>query len=168
MQKKNKTIKKFHKAVPVTVRKGSADILRRLVFLGKKQKHAVLATVSDDEPYTSLVAYALVPDLTGLVFATPRKTRKYRNMAKNNSVSLLIDSRSNTAGDYMKAESITITGKACSLKKGKKKDELGDVLLRKHPGLREFIHAPSTALIFVKIIKCIHVSSFQTVSEYRW
>lgn len=165
MQKKNKTIKRGREAIPATVQKGSANVLSRLTLLDKKQLHAVLATVSENEPYTSLIAYALVPNLTGLVFATPRDTRKYKNIVKNNSVSLLIDSRSNTASDYIKTESITIIGKAHILMRGRKKDELAGILLKKHSRLKEFIHAPSTALIFVKIRKCIHLSSFQVTTE---
>lgn len=156
------------KDIPVTVKEGTVDVLGRLDILNKNQPHAVLATASGDKPYTSLIAYALTPDLKGLIFATPRNTRKYRNIMKNNNVSLLIDSRSNTARDYMNAESITIIGKAYIEKKGKKKDMLAGILIRKHPRLKKFIDAPSTALILIKTIKCIHVSSFQVVSECAW
>jgi len=168
MKSKIRMTKGTNKKIPVTVKKGSVDVLNRLAFLNKNQPHAVLATVSADKPHTSLIAYAVTPDLKGLIFATPLNTRKYRNIMKNNNVSLLIDSRSNTAKDYMNAESITITGKASIKKKGKKKDVLAGILIRKHPRLKKFIDAPSTALILIKTIKCIHVSSFQVVSEYAW
>jgi len=166
MENKIRKIKKIGKDIPVTVKKGSVDVLSRLDILNKNQPHAVLATVFGNEPYTSLISYAITPDMRGLVFATPRRTRKYRNIMKNNCVSLLIDSRSNTAKDYMKAESVTIIGRAYCVKNIKKKDELASILIKKHPGLKKFIDAPSTALILVKTTKCIHVSSFQFVSEY--
>jgi heme iron utilization protein len=151
--------------IPVTVKKGSTEVLSRLAFLDKDQLHAVLATVYDNGPYTSLVAYALTPDLNGLIFATPRGTQKYRNMIRNKYVSLLIDTRSNTSGDYKETEAITIIGNAKALKKGRKRDEFMKVLLKKHPKLKKFVEAPSTSLMLVKIIKCIHVNSFQIVSE---
>jgi heme iron utilization protein len=79
-------------------------VLERLSARDKDQLHAILATESDGQPYTSMIAYALTPDNKGIVFATPRKTRKYKNILKNNRVSLLIDTRSNTQKDYMNAE----------------------------------------------------------------
>jgi len=165
MRKKNKKIKSSGEKIPVTVIRGSADVLQRLALLNKAQPHAVLATVSDNMPYTSIVAYALTPDLKGLIFATPRNTQKYRNMSKNKHVAFLIDSRSNTAADYMKAESITIIGIAHLLKRSRKRDELMNVLLKKHPKLMNFAQAPSTSLITVQIRRCIHVNSFQIATE---
>jgi len=162
---KNEKIKSGSETIPLTVKKGSEDVLGRLALLNEQQPHAVLATVSDDKPYTSLIAYALTPDLTGLVFASPQKTRKYRSIMKNRDVCLLIDTRSGTEGDYIRAESISILGHAGFIRKGRKREELTKIFLKKHPRLKEFVYAPSTALILVKIIKCIHVGSFQTVSE---
>ena len=163
--KKSSIIKKVRETIPVTVKKGSADVLSRLAILDKDQKLAVLATVSDNEPYTSLVAYAVTPDMKGLIFATPRGTQKYRNIIRNKNVSLLIDTRSNTAADYRKAELITIMGSAHRLKRGRKRDDFAKALLKKHPKLKKFAEAPSTSLVLVKIIKCIHVNSFQIVSQ---
>jgi uncharacterized pyridoxamine 5'-phosphate oxidase family protein len=134
--------------------------------LDKDQLHAVLATESDGQPYTSMIAYALTPDKKGIVFITPQKTRKYKNILKNNRVSLLIDTRSNTGKDYMKAEAITILGNAFTVRKGGKWSELTKVLIQKHPKLNEIIRSLETKLIFVKITRCIHVTRFQTVSEW--
>ena len=159
-------MKKSEESIPDRVKKGSAPILERLNALDKDQLHAVLATESDGQPYTSMIAYALTPDKKGLVFATPRKTQKYKNMLKNNRVSLLIDTRSNTEKDYMSAESLTILGNAKPVRKGEKWSELAGVLIRKHPNLNEIIHSPETKLIFVQISRCIHVTRFQTVSEW--
>ncbi|MBF0327536.1 MAG: pyridoxamine 5'-phosphate oxidase family protein [Nitrospirae bacterium] len=102
MVKANKTTTNAGETIPVIVKTGNADVLSRLFLFNRKQLHAVLATVSGNEPYTSLVAYAVTPDMKGLVFATPSATRKFRNLMKNTKVSLLIDSRSGTAGNYMK------------------------------------------------------------------
>ena len=159
-------MKRSKESIPDRVKKGSAPILERLNALDKDQLHAILATESDGQPYTSMIAYALTPDKKGIVFITPRETQKYKNILKNNRVSLLIDTRSNTEKDYMSAESLTILGNAKPVRKGGKWSELAGVLTRKHPNLNEIIHSPETKFIFVQISRCIHVTRFQTVSEW--
>jgi hypothetical protein len=153
-------------SIPDGVKKGTTAVLDRLIALNKDQLHAVLATVLDGQPYTSMIAYALTPDKKGIVFSTPRKTQKYRNILNNSRVSLLIDTRSNTSRDYMSAESLTILGNAIPLRRGRKWSELAGVLVRKHPDLNKIMHSTETKLIFVKISRCIHVTRFQTVSEW--
>ena len=155
------------KPLPHKVRKGNASVLDRLTFLNSSQMHAVLATDSNGQPYTSLIAYTLTPDMKGVVFATPKSTRKYKNILRNSHVSLLIDTRSNTTKDYMQAESITILGDARPVRKGKEWSKSAQVLTKKHPQLTGFIDSPEIALVFVKITRCIHVTKFQTVSEWR-
>jgi nitroimidazol reductase NimA-like FMN-containing flavoprotein (pyridoxamine 5'-phosphate oxidase superfamily) len=152
--------------IPDRVKKGTTSVLERLTVLNKYQLHAVLATVLDGQPYTSMIAYALTPDKKGIVFSTPRKTQKYRNILNNSRVSLLIDTRSNTAKDYMDAESLTILGNATPLRRGRKWSELAGVLVRKHPDLNKIMRSAETKLIFVKISRCIHVTRFQTISEW--
>ena len=159
-------MKKSKESLPDRIKKGTISVLDRLNALDKDQLHAVLATDSDGQPYTSMIAYALTPDKKGIVFATPRKTHKYKNILKNNRVSLLIDTRSNTEKDYMSAESLTILGNAKRVRKGGKWSVLAGVLMQKHPNLNEIIRSPETKLIFVKITRCIHVTRFQTVSEW--
>ncbi|MDQ7788224.1 MAG: pyridoxamine 5'-phosphate oxidase family protein [Thermodesulfovibrionales bacterium] len=160
-------MKKPEENVPVQVIKGSASVPDRLRILNRKQRHAVLATDAQGQPYPSLVAYALTLDGKGVLFATPRSTRKYKNVIANNRVSLLIDTRSNTDRGYLQAESLTILGKAHPVRKGAKWISLAEILIKKHPGLAEFVHFPATALIYVEIMHCVHVSQFQTVSEWH-
>jgi hypothetical protein len=66
----------------------------------------------------------------------------------------------------MKTELISITGNAKVIRQGARREELAEILTKKHPRLGEFVNSSSTALILVKIEKCIHVTSFQTVSEW--
>jgi nitroimidazol reductase NimA-like FMN-containing flavoprotein (pyridoxamine 5'-phosphate oxidase superfamily) len=160
-------MQKVKNTIPNKASRGSISVLHRLRILNKTQIHAVLATDSDGKPYTSLVAYALTPDLKGIIFSTPKITRKYKNILRNNHVSLLIDTRSNTKKDYMSAESVTIIGNARPARKGKEWSGLSQVLKKKHPELSEFIDSPETALVFVKIIQCIHVTKFQSMSEWN-
>jgi nitroimidazol reductase NimA-like FMN-containing flavoprotein (pyridoxamine 5'-phosphate oxidase superfamily) len=159
-------VKKSKELLPDRVTKGSEDVLERLSALDRNQLHAVLATDSDGQPYTSMIAYVLAPDKKGIIFSTPRKTQKYNNILKNKRVSLLIDTRSNTEKDYMGAESLTVLGNAMPVRKGRRWTELAGLLIKKHPALNTIIHSPETKLIFIKISRCIHVSKFQTISEW--
>lgn len=126
--------------------------------------HAVLATESEGQPYTSLISYAVTPDAKGIVFATPKSTQKYKNILKNRCVSILIDTRSNTEKDYTDAEAITILGNAHPIRRGKKWMEYAKILKRKHKRLASFIDSSETALVYINITKYIHVTKFQSVS----
>jgi heme iron utilization protein len=154
------------RTIPDRVRKGTVSVAERVSALDKICAHAVLATDAAGQPYTSLVAYALTPDMQGVIFITPKATRKYRNILANPRVSLLIDTRTNTPQDYMKAESVTILGNARPVRRGKIHTELAELFLKKHPKLEGVIHSRETALIFFKITQCIHVTKFQSVSVW--
>jgi hypothetical protein len=109
----------------------------------------------------------LTDDVEGIIFATPRKTTKYRNILKNRNVSLMIDTRSNTTKGYMQSEAVTILGTASPLRKGRKRDKFSRIYGNKHPELEGFVNAPSTALIHVLIKKALHAGKFQTVTEWK-
>lgn len=155
------------KHIPAEKTTGTAAVAERLKVMNRTQRHAVLATVSDGQPYTSLVAFAMTPDMTGVVFATPRNTAKYRNILANNRVALLIDTRSNTDAAYMKSEAVTVIGTAKPLRRGRKRESLAGILAKKHPALRRFIGERETAVIALKAERCFHTGSFQKVSEWR-
>jgi nitroimidazol reductase NimA-like FMN-containing flavoprotein (pyridoxamine 5'-phosphate oxidase superfamily) len=159
-------LKELKTAIPDRVRKGTVSVAERVSALNRTCPHAVLATDAAGQPYTSLVAYALTPDMKGVLFATPKGTRKYRNILKNPRVSLLIDTTTNTPKDYMKAESVTMLGNARPIRRGKTRTELAAIFLKKHPKLEGIIHSREIALIFIKISKCIHVTKFQSVSVW--
>ena len=153
--------------IPSEKSSGSVSVSDRLRILNSLERHAVLATESNRRPYTSLIAYAMTPDMKGLIFSTPRKTSKYKNLLKNRNVSLLIDTRSQTGGDYMKTEAVTLLGAAMPVRRSRKWDNLSGILIKKHPDLAGFIQAATTALVLVEISYCYHISSFQTVSEWQ-
>ncbi len=153
------------KKILIQKTKGDADVPQRLKVINRKQRHAVLATLSGNKPYTSLVSFALTPDNRHILFATPKKTQKYRNMLKNKNVSILINTAKNTSKDYIDAEAVTIQGKARFVR-GRKRTELADIFIKKHSTLRSFINSVSTVLIMVKIEYCLHVNRFQAVTEW--
>ena len=76
---------------------GSEDVRRAVQELLYSQRLAVLATHAGGQPYTSLVAVAPTPDLTLLLLATTRATRKFANIMADLRVALLIDSRSSVS-----------------------------------------------------------------------
>lgn len=153
--------------IPSRRRKGSTPVAERLRALDRTQRHAVLATVSAGQPYTSLVAFALLPDLSGALFATPKDTFKYRNILENEQVALLVDSRSNRRTSYMGAEAVTIQGRAVPVRRGPRREQLAEIFTVKHPDLAGFVQSPTTALVLIEMRRCFHVGRFQTVSQWQ-
>ena len=76
------------------------------------QKFAVLSTYDSSQPYCNLVAFADINKGKSIIFITDRNTRKYRNLKKNEKVSLLIDNRTNRNIDFDKAIAVTLMGRA--------------------------------------------------------
>jgi nitroimidazol reductase NimA-like FMN-containing flavoprotein (pyridoxamine 5'-phosphate oxidase superfamily) len=150
--------------IPVKTQKGAAAIPERLKALNTQEYFAVLATDDGKQPYTSLVSFALSPDMKRIIFPTPKNTRKYTNIIHSANVALLIDNRSKRKKGLMETEAITIIGKAQTVRKGKAWDEFTKIFLMKHPDLEEFINFSTTALMAIDIAQCVHVSRFQTVS----
>lgn len=140
------------------------DILHELCT---GQPLAVLATAAGCDPYTSLVAVAMTPNLSQLYFATPRATRKWANLAGNRQVSLLIDNRSNKVTDFSQAAAATILGTAEELA-GAGREEGLELYLARHPHLAEFTASPSCALFRVQVASIYLVTRFQNVMEFHF
>ena len=68
---------------------------REIKALLSEQRLGVLSTHYEGQPYASLVAFVASSDLGNLFFATPRATRKYRNLSHDDRASFLIDNRQN-------------------------------------------------------------------------
>lgn len=160
-------LKKGSKNIPLITTQGNTDVKARLKYLNEKERYAVLATDSDGQPFTSLIAYALTDDLKGVIFATPKNTSKYKNILQNPRVSVLIDSRFKSGCDYLNTESVTIIGIAHPLRKGRKRTELSSILMKKHSKLSTFIKSSTTALILIGVAHYIHVGNFQCISEWQ-
>lgn len=146
---------------------GNVSVQDCLHSLNRSQRSAVLATAAGNQPYTSLVGFALTPDLSGALFLTPRSTVKYRNLLASRHVAMLIDNRSNTTEDLLGAEAVTLIGTAKPLRIGKKRDQMMKVFLQKHPELKAFATAETTALVFIKAERYIHVGQFQAVTVWE-
>jgi nitroimidazol reductase NimA-like FMN-containing flavoprotein (pyridoxamine 5'-phosphate oxidase superfamily) len=154
--------------IPATKKRGRMPVAERLKALNEQELFAVLSTIEPGPgPYASLISFALTDDLRYLVFATPRKTRKYKNILQSGKVAVLIDNRGEVAGDIMATEALTVMGGAQRAKKGNEWEALAVPFLRKHPNLEDFVKSPAVALIRVSIDECIHVGQFQTVSTWK-
>jgi len=130
------------------------------------ESFAVLATQGSGQPYASLIGFATSGDLTHLVFATPKQTRKYALLEKNNQVALLVDNRSSQPDslDYLSA--LTITGEAEILSSPEERNKWGELLSDKHPYLQDFLASTDTAVVVVDVHKYLYVHKFQEVSEW--
>lgn len=141
-------------------------IKKDLKGLFESQPLAVLATQSDGQPYTSLVAFASSKDFKELYFATTRATRKYANLMANPRAALLMDNRSNKPSDFRWAMAVTALGQAQEIK-GEKAKKAQSLYLAKHPELEGFLSSPTCALVGVEVRTYYLVTRFQDVIEVQ-
>jgi nitroimidazol reductase NimA-like FMN-containing flavoprotein (pyridoxamine 5'-phosphate oxidase superfamily) len=157
---------KFDKFVKEGTLDQVAYLLKHLKELFTNQNLAVIATQKDGQPYANLVAFTVTEDLKYLVFATTRATRKYANIAADSRVSVMVDNRENRGTDFHQATAVAAIGTAEEAK-AEERDSLLALYLAKHPQLREFVTAPTCALLKVKVEKYDVVRRFQGVVEVR-
>ena len=137
-----------------------------IAALAESQRLGVIATHGTGHPHCSLVGIDISKDLKSLLFATPRTTRKFENISTNAKVSVLLDNRSNTPGDFRNAIAVTVWGEAEEFAKNPEGRML-KAYLKKHPYLREFVFSPQCALMRVRVERYILVRRFQEVLELR-
>ncbi len=115
-------------------------------------KICVLATVSEGEPHCSLMSYATDDDCCEIYMATHKKTKKYRNLATNPSVSLLVDSRQDAgASPSAQTKALTISGTFQRNIDEKKMAAARARLFEKHAELKNIFNDLDTEIIVVKI-----------------
>jgi heme iron utilization protein len=140
---------------------------RQVRELFQQQLLGVLATntgAAIAEPYVSLIAFAATGDLNRLIFLTSRSTRKFTNIMNNSQVSMLIDNRTNQAGDFQAALAVTVLGRAVE-QHGMEKVSLQELFLARHPELESFALDASSALLAILVNRYILVSRFQQIDE---
>ena len=128
------------------------------------QRFAVLATQSEGQPYSSLIAFAEADNLRSLIFVTSRDTRKYSNTQANRKVAVLVDSRTNQVSDLQNAVAITAIGTIEEVVESNR-DYLSGIYLSKHPQLSDFLHKPSNALMKVVVAEYV-VATFEGVRSF--
>jgi heme iron utilization protein len=137
------------------------ELLREL-FAG--QRLGVLATHGPEYPYASLVAVHADDDLRHLYFSTTRATRKFQFLSAEPHVAMLVDSRSADDLDFHGAVAATAVGTARELEGEERSAQLATFLTR-HPHLRPFASAPTSALVELEVDTYYIVSRFQNVTE---
>ena len=137
--------------------------IRQLV---DSQPYAVLCTQGQGQPYGSLVAYSVTPDLTNAVFSTPKATRKFRLLSECDHVALLIDNRPDFPDQLMEIEAVTATGRALMVEEGDEFERWAQLLTARHEYLAKFVRSASCGLFRVRIVRYFHVSRFQEVHQW--
>jgi nitroimidazol reductase NimA-like FMN-containing flavoprotein (pyridoxamine 5'-phosphate oxidase superfamily) len=135
-----------------------SELVRNLLT---SQRFAVLATESEGQPYSNLVAFAEADNLRSLLFVTGRDTKKYSNTIASKRVAVLVDNRTNQPSDLDKAVAVTALGTIEEVSTDYK-GYLSAIYLSKHPQLEGFLRKPSNALMRVAVTDYI-VASFESV-----
>ena len=139
------------------------QLLQTVRTLLNSQTQGVLATQHDRQPYTSLMAFAVTPDLHWIVFATYRATQKHANLMANPRASLLIDNRTNNSADYHDTVAISAQGTVSEIDVARH-GELLPLYLDKHPDLGDFVRATDCVLLKLEVEYFYVVSQFQNVA----
>jgi len=136
----------------------TSELVRNLLA---SQRFAVLATESEGQPYSNLVAFAEADNLRSLLFVTGRDTKKYSNTIASKRVAVLVDNRTNHPSDLDKAVAVTALGTIEEVSTDYR-GYLSAIYLSKHPQLEDFLRKPSNALMRVAVTDYI-VASFESV-----
>jgi heme iron utilization protein len=131
-----------------------------IAALLSEQRLAILATVSQQSPYCNLVSFTPSDDLQTILFSTPRATSKYANMLRNPNVSLLVDDRMRSGFGFTSGMVVTALGIA-EIAGQQDEDVLKARHVARHADLKDFIYSPECALVQVRVLRYILVSSLR-------
>jgi nitroimidazol reductase NimA-like FMN-containing flavoprotein (pyridoxamine 5'-phosphate oxidase superfamily) len=130
-------------------------MLEKMKALVKEKDICVLATVSASHPHCSLMAYVTDEDCREIYMVTYRNSRKYENLIKNPSVSLLIDTREDHRGaSRPEAKALTVSGTFQKIDDEAKRARIRSGLMERHPHLKELMNHPEAEIM------CIRINSF--------
>ena len=127
-------------------------MIQKMKDLVKRKDTCVLATVTENNPHCSLMAYITDNDCREIYMVTNRQTTKFRNLTANASVSLLIDTREEHTGpDRHNTQALTVSGVYHEIMDENKKARVRKNLLEKHPHIRDLMDMPDAEIFCVKI-----------------
>jgi nitroimidazol reductase NimA-like FMN-containing flavoprotein (pyridoxamine 5'-phosphate oxidase superfamily) len=117
----------------------------------KAMDMCVLATCADNKPHCSLMAY--VPAESGelLYMATLRESQKFSNLQRNPAVSLLVDTRTSSAQDRRRIQSLTVTGRYVPVTEPAERDAIRKQLLARHAHLEILVNDPAAEIVRIDI-----------------
>jgi nitroimidazol reductase NimA-like FMN-containing flavoprotein (pyridoxamine 5'-phosphate oxidase superfamily) len=139
-----------------------SELIKRLLA---SQRFAVLATQTEGQPYSNLIAFAEAENLRSILFVTGRNTKKYSNAIASKRVAILIDNRTNQAADLNNAIAITALG-TIEVVSADQEGYFSKIYTSKHPQLADFLRKPRNVLMRVAITDYI-VASFESVRYLR-
>lgn len=126
-------------------------MLNKITELVQTQGHCVLATCGGEgaacAPHASLMAYCAAPDCTEFWLATPKDTKKFRNLAANPRASLLIDDR---AAGGSPGQALTVAARSVPFASAATEGLARAALLARHPGLAGFLAGEGVVLLRLK------------------
>ena len=127
-------------------------MLEKMKDLVREKGICVLATASNNTPHCSLMAYTTDDNCREIYMVTDKLTKKYSNLIENPSVCLLIDTRDKDTGDRrLHGKALTVRGVFREIEDDKEKKAVRDMLLAKHPHLREFALQPDAEVFSIRI-----------------
>ena len=134
-------------------------MLKEMKALAKEKNICVLATVTGDKPYCSLMAYVTDENCEEIYMVTLRNTQKYKNLTENPAVSLLIDTREKSSRSGAKA--LTVEGVYAEIESEEKRKKVQAKLLDVHPHLLGLIDHPESEILCVKIRSFLLLNGLQ-------
>jgi nitroimidazol reductase NimA-like FMN-containing flavoprotein (pyridoxamine 5'-phosphate oxidase superfamily) len=126
-------------------------MIEQMKALARQKRTCVLATITGNKPYCSLMSYVTDDDCEEIYMVTHKRTQKYENLINNPAVSIMIDTREKKPHI---AQALTVAGSFCKIENADKLEMMRARLLEAHPQMQEFIDHPDAALL------CIKVNSF--------
>ena len=128
-------------------------MIEKMKALVKQKDICVLATVSQNKPHCSLMAYTADNEGLEIYMVTDRDTKKYTNLAQNPAVSLLIDTRDDVQdSSRLKAKALTVEGEFQPIEDADKEARVRDRLRARHPHLGELISDPDSAVFSIRAL----------------
>lgn len=126
-------------------------VVEEMVNMLKVQKMCVLATVADNIPHCSLMAYVTDERCRKVYMVTHKKTKKYANLLANPSVCLLVDTRlSHESSDRKHVQALTVNG-TFELVVKEETASLRRRFITAHPHLQEFAEDDDAQFFAVKL-----------------
>jgi nitroimidazol reductase NimA-like FMN-containing flavoprotein (pyridoxamine 5'-phosphate oxidase superfamily) len=128
---------------------GETIMLEEMKALAREKNSCVMATIVDSRPYCSLMAYVTNNACTEIYMVTHRQTQKFKNLAENPAVSLMIDNRDTSPRTAARA--MTVEGVFQKITDSTKQIEVRRKLLSAHPHLDEFMGHPEAEVFQINI-----------------
>jgi len=127
-------------------------MLEKMKDIVKGNDLCVLATVSEGKPHCSLMSYISDEEGHEVYLISHKQTKKYVNLLKNPTVSLLIDTREEKKGQRrIDIKALTVIGEFQTIKDSGKKDIIRSKFLKRHPHLTDFLNDPGAEIFSIKI-----------------